>query len=406
MKIEDNPKVSIIIPAHNGSNYLEQAIDSALRQTYENVEVIVVNDGSNDEGATEKIAKYYGDRIRYFHKENGGVASALNFGIQKMTGSYFSWLSHDDLYEKTKIEDQVRLALSLQTDNTIIVCNARVLFQNGIKKKGLIDKKTFKYFDIFLAISADVGINGCTLLIPKKAFVESGGFDVNLPVTQDYDLWFRLSHTYKYKFVLLEKNLVVYRRHDEQDSVKKQQMCLEAADDLHYEILDNVDYEQFKNYLLDDKANTKYIWRNYNLYKTRGYKKTASMMLKSILRYYYENDLEKFYRIYDSEIGTSIGYGHTSSRGTRRRTIFRRRSESTNKARQRMILEYEELLSSGTNDYPIQESSSANKSLHTRTGIRGKFRRFDESINRDGMYLTGEKIIRRVHAKVTKNKRQ
>ena len=405
MKTESNPRVSIVIPVYNGSNYLKQAIDSALDQTYENIEIIVVNDGSNDDGATEKIAKYYGDRIRYLHKENGGVASTLNFGIQKMTGSYFSWLSHDDLYEKTKIEDQVKLAQSLQTDDTIVVCNARVLFQNGIKKEGLIDKKTFKYFDIFLAISADVGINGCTLLIPKKALVESGGFNVDLPVTQDYDLWFRLSHTYKYKFVLLDKNLVVYRRHDEQDSVKKQQMCLEAADDLHYEILNNIDYEQIRNYLLADKANSKYILRNYNLYKKRGHKKTALMMLKNILRYYYENDIEKFYRIYDSEIGTNIGSGHTSPRDTRKLTIPKLRSKPTSAARQRMILEYEELLASGTNDYPVKESSVMRKNPHARTGISGKFRRFGESINRDGMYLTGEKVVRRIHAKITKNKR-
>ena len=74
-------KVSIIIPVYNGSNYLKEAIESALAQTYDNVEVLVVNDGSNDGGATEQIALSYGERIRYFKKENGGVASALNVGI-------------------------------------------------------------------------------------------------------------------------------------------------------------------------------------------------------------------------------------------------------------------------------------------------------------------------------------
>ena len=88
-----NPKVSIIIPVYNGSNYLKEAIDSALNQTYANVEVIVVNDGSNDNGKTEALAKSYGDRIKYCYKENGGVASALNYGIKTMHGQYFSWLS-------------------------------------------------------------------------------------------------------------------------------------------------------------------------------------------------------------------------------------------------------------------------------------------------------------------------
>ena len=101
------PKVSIIIPVYNGSNFLKEAIDSALAQTYKNIEVIVVNDGSTDDGETRAVAEKFGDRIRYFEKENGGVSSALNFGIKKMTGEWFSWLSHDDLYMPKKIENSI-----------------------------------------------------------------------------------------------------------------------------------------------------------------------------------------------------------------------------------------------------------------------------------------------------------
>ena len=72
----ENILVSIVIPVYNGANYLSEAIDSALAQTYKNIEIIVVNDGSKDDGATEKVALSYGDKIRYFHKENGGVSSA------------------------------------------------------------------------------------------------------------------------------------------------------------------------------------------------------------------------------------------------------------------------------------------------------------------------------------------
>ena len=107
------PKVSIVIPAYNASNYLEEAIDSALAQTYSNIEIIVVNDGSLDDGATERVALAYGDKIRYFYKENGGSSSALNFGIANMTGEWFSWLSHDDLYLPEKIEKQIAYISSL-----------------------------------------------------------------------------------------------------------------------------------------------------------------------------------------------------------------------------------------------------------------------------------------------------
>ena len=98
--IEYKPLVSIVIPVFNGASFLNQAIDSALNQTYQNIEIIVVNDGSEDEGKTEAIAKSYGDKIRYFTKENGGCGTALNLAIREMNGDFFSWLSHDDIYTK------------------------------------------------------------------------------------------------------------------------------------------------------------------------------------------------------------------------------------------------------------------------------------------------------------------
>src|SRR6185436_20245230 len=108
------PKVSIVIPVYNGSNYLRTAVESALAQTYSNIEIIVVNDGSTDDGDTEAIALSYGGRIKYYCKPNGHVASALNFGIRHMSGEYFSWLSHDDLYKSDKIALQMRALSELE----------------------------------------------------------------------------------------------------------------------------------------------------------------------------------------------------------------------------------------------------------------------------------------------------
>jgi glycosyltransferase involved in cell wall biosynthesis len=99
--------VSVVIPVYKAEPYLRDCVDSVLAQTYPNLEILVINDGSRDEGASEKIALSYGDRITYFHKENGGVSTALNFALEKMHGEWFSWLSHDDLYYPEKIEKQV-----------------------------------------------------------------------------------------------------------------------------------------------------------------------------------------------------------------------------------------------------------------------------------------------------------
>jgi len=124
-----NPLVSIIIPVYNGSNYVKEAIDSALAQTYKNIEVIVVNDGSTDN--TEKIVKSYGDKIRYFYKENGGVASALNLAIENSKGEYISWLSHDDVYYPNKIQKQIETLSKLEDKNTFIYSNSEYINEKG-----------------------------------------------------------------------------------------------------------------------------------------------------------------------------------------------------------------------------------------------------------------------------------
>lgn len=281
-----DPKVSIIIPVYNGSNFLANAIDSALAQTYRNIEVVVVNDGSTDNGETERIALSYGKKISYYRKKNGGVASALNFGIKKMTGEYFSWLSHDDIYEKTKIEEEVEYLLAQPNPaNTIVASNTFALFENGIKKKEKINQTVFdNHFDIFLGASARVGLNGCSLLIPRDILIKNGGFREGLPVTQDYDLWSRLKDVSK--FVLLNKYLVVYRHHDMQDSVKLSRNSLLDSDELRSRILRGVESDSFIEFMNGYRGGEKWLWKNYAVYTARGYMKTPLAILYLLARYY------------------------------------------------------------------------------------------------------------------------
>ena len=305
----DLGKVSIIIPVYNGSNFLRDAIDSALAQTYKNTEVIVVNDGSNDDGATESIARSYGNKIKYYKKENGGVATALNYGIEKMTGGYFSWLSHDDMYEKKKIEEQIKFLTGYDSKKTIVACDAKVLFDSGVTKKDKIDAKLFGYFDIFLAIAGDVGVNGCSLLIPKAALEKVGGFNTDLPVTQDYDLWFRLSKYYD--FVLLKKSLVISRRHDGQDSVRKMELMLKAGDKLHYDFLYAISMDRFHDFMSNGGEDK--IWQEYAIYKDANFVRTSSMILRNILEYYRKHNRDRFNEILLTEVGrlgaTAAGSG-------------------------------------------------------------------------------------------------
>ena len=212
MSVLFNPLVSIIIPVFNGANYMREAIDSALAQTYANLEIIVVNDGSIDDGQTEAIAKSYGDKIRYFSKENGGCASALNLGIANMCGEYFSWLSHDDRYMPEKIDRQVKLLSKLDNKNTIIYGGYEIINSNS-EPQGTMRPDLFlppEKLNIPLLPLLRGLIHGCSLLIPKKYFDEVGTFNINLQTTQDYALWFdmfRISHLHFDPEILIQSRV-------------------------------------------------------------------------------------------------------------------------------------------------------------------------------------------------------
>src|SRR5438034_10365066 len=99
------PTVSVILPVYNGEQYLRFAIESVLTQTFQDYELIIVDDGSSD--STPAIAQAYGQRVRYVRQANTGVAGAFNHGLALAAGRYISWLSHDDVFLPQKLDNQV-----------------------------------------------------------------------------------------------------------------------------------------------------------------------------------------------------------------------------------------------------------------------------------------------------------
>ena len=245
-----NPKVSIVIPVYNGSNYLADAIDSALAQTYNNIEVLVINDGSKDQGATEKIAKSYGNKIRYFYKENGGVASALNMGIEKMKGEYFSWLSHDDMYSTNKVKAQIDYLNKLKKKDAILFSNYYVL-EGDEKNKIMLNSETFDTKPKYKLLRGC--INGNTVLIPKSILLKYNGFNVDLRAVQDYDLWMKIIKDYE--FIHMKDYLVTTRLHQEQDSVRSPIIEKESSM-IWIKLIE----------MLDDSEKIKYEGSTYNYY--------------------------------------------------------------------------------------------------------------------------------------------
>lgn len=221
------PFVSIVIPAYNASDYLAEAIDSALAQTFKNYEIIVINDGSTDGGKTCDIALGYGDKIRYYEKENGGCASALNYGIQVMRGNYFSWLSHDDLYLPEKLEKLLVLPdrYSCNPVTTVLGCNDLIMRPSGKVQENLFQNSTgplspAKAFGETLNVKT---INGCGLLIPKVILDQVGGFRTDYKHLLDREMWMRIALA-GFSYCYAEEPLVISRVHEQQVTVKAQEL--------------------------------------------------------------------------------------------------------------------------------------------------------------------------------------
>lgn len=210
----ENPLVSIVIPVYNGEKYVREAIDSALAQTYDNFEVIVVNDGSTD--GTDSICRSYGDKIRYYSKENGGVSTALNLGIRNMHGEYFSWLSHDDLYYPEKLKTQIEALYRCGDTKRIVHTNIDLLLMDEARtvtmdfvsfySKERLERGCFA--PVFLSV------HFCSMLVHKSHFERVGLFDESLPATQDW-VW-ELKAMKGQRSLFIEQPLAIIRSHPEQ----------------------------------------------------------------------------------------------------------------------------------------------------------------------------------------------
>jgi len=126
----DYGKVSVIVPVYNVENYFEQCINSLLDQTYRNIEILIIDDGSKDK-CGEIADKYMSsdNRVKVFHKENGGLSSARNYGLEKATGEYYSFIDSDDYVVPSFIEKMVSCAVEKNAD--MVICNFFSCFINN-----------------------------------------------------------------------------------------------------------------------------------------------------------------------------------------------------------------------------------------------------------------------------------
>lgn len=221
--MSSSPLVSAVIPVYNGSNYLREAIDSVLNQTYKNIEILVIDDGSADD--TWEIIQSYGDKVRGFHKENGGVSTALNLGIENMRGEWFAWLSHDDLWLADNIEKKV---------NYILSHPGKGIYYGGYSyinpKREIIYGSNGSWYpkgsDLRHMLRCGNYIHGITALIDRRCFEAVGNFNEGLRCTQDYEFWFKAAR--KFETALIPARLAVTRIHPSQiGNVRRNHCALE-----------------------------------------------------------------------------------------------------------------------------------------------------------------------------------
>lgn len=215
------PLVTVIIPTYNRKEYLETAIRSVVDQSYENIEIIVIDDGSTDNYAQPICATY--SNCTYFYKENGGLSSARNYGINLSEGEYIAFLDDDDFWESSKIEKQVKILF----ENPSVDCvHSSVAVVNEMGEltgdyfgaaQNKIDKRSGYVF--WNALGCWV-VKSPTPLIRKKVFQSDLLFDETIKVGEDIDFYQRMF--YRHKLHYINEPLAFYRKHNNTERLSLQ----------------------------------------------------------------------------------------------------------------------------------------------------------------------------------------
>ncbi len=205
--------VSVIIPTYNRSQFITKAVDSVLSQTYKNIELIVVNDGSTDD--TEEKLQPYIDRIIYRKKENGGASSAVNAGLKIAKGKYVARLDDDDLFMPEKIERQVEV-FEQNPDVGMVTCDCFITDEIG-RYTSLAESPDFSQYGPFVTLLLNYTLYQPTVMVRRECHDKVGFYRDNL--AQDYEMFLRISRYFDVGVV--RKPLAKYRRHSSNITVTR-----------------------------------------------------------------------------------------------------------------------------------------------------------------------------------------
>jgi len=197
------PLISVVLPVYNGEQFLAEAIESCLNQSYQNIELIIVNDCSTDR-SLEIITSFEkkDKRIVIISNEtNKNLPASLNIGHCAANGNYCTWISDDNILKSNMLE--VLLENIIETDSDLVFSDCDIINEDGIfKRKNEVGPVCGLPFKNFI---------GASFLYKRKVFEDLGGYDKNLHTLEDYDFWLRAS--IKFRFHRIERSLYLYRIH-------------------------------------------------------------------------------------------------------------------------------------------------------------------------------------------------
>jgi glycosyltransferase involved in cell wall biosynthesis len=221
------PLVSVIIPAYNCARFIGEALESVYKQTYKNWEIVIIDDGSKDK--TNDALSPHMDKIKYFYQNNKGTAAARNAGVERARGELIAFLDNDDYWLPKKLEIQVR-AIQNFPDVCLAFTDGKsfdrsgplsdslmpIHFRDWIKchKKG--DSIFIKGWIFKELLLGNVISSATSVLIRKKCFTDIGGFDEEISISDDYDLYLRLARFYP--ICIIKKCLYMWRYREDSQS--------------------------------------------------------------------------------------------------------------------------------------------------------------------------------------------
>ncbi len=204
MQSPDSDLVSVVIPIYNAEAYLQETLDSILAQTYPDIEVVAVDDGSTDRSLN--ILAQYPRNLVIVKQANSGPAAARNRGVREASGRWIAFLDADDLWREDKIEKQVKICRNYKWSYTDAV------FIGGVNNGRRDSEFTSKYQgDILEQLVQSNFVGTSSLLIDRQTFLSSGGFNEQLKAIEDWELWIRIASQHAIGY--LDEPLLGYRVH-------------------------------------------------------------------------------------------------------------------------------------------------------------------------------------------------